>query len=141
LSGQFLQGNYLLLLMQSLVRSARQTHRNVMSQPKYGQINCGFLTILIVSLISLCRLRNTTQPGPALASAGPDWKHFCGAPFSGVCRNFEGHQVILEEAVSDVKWGPKRPCQSRGVWGHATQFNLSSRGFSCPFHGHFRNAQ
>jgi len=32
-----------------------------MSQPKYGQIiNCG-LTILIVSLFSQCRLRNTTQ--------------------------------------------------------------------------------
>jgi len=32
-----------------------------MSQPKYGQIiNCG-LTILIVSLFSLSRLRNTTQ--------------------------------------------------------------------------------
>ena len=26
--------------------------------------------------------------GPALESAGPDWKHFCGAPFSGKCRNF-----------------------------------------------------
>ena len=38
------------------------THRNVMSQPKYGQIvtNCG-LTILIVSLFYLCRLRHTTQ--------------------------------------------------------------------------------
>jgi len=38
-----------------------QTHRNVMSQPTYGQIiNCG-LTILIVSLFSLCRLRIATQ--------------------------------------------------------------------------------
>jgi len=37
------------------------THRNVTNQPKYGQIiNCG-LTILIVSLFSLCRLRITTQ--------------------------------------------------------------------------------
>ena len=37
------------------------THRNVMSQLKYGQIiNCG-LTILIVTLFSLCRLRITTQ--------------------------------------------------------------------------------
>jgi len=26
--------------------------------------------------------------GPALASAGPDWKHFCGAPVSGVYMNF-----------------------------------------------------
>jgi len=28
--------------------------------------------------------------GPALASAGPKWKHFSGAPFSGVCRNVWG---------------------------------------------------
>jgi len=28
------------------------------------------------------------QSGPTLASVRPDWKHFCGAPFSGVCRNF-----------------------------------------------------
>jgi len=37
------------------------THRNVTNQPKYGQIiNCR-LSILIVSLFSLCRLRITTQ--------------------------------------------------------------------------------
>jgi len=37
------------------------THWSVTSQPKYGQIiNCR-LTILIVSLFSLCRLRITTQ--------------------------------------------------------------------------------
>ena len=29
-------------------------------------------------------------PGPALASAGPDWKQFCGAPLSGGYRNFWG---------------------------------------------------
>ena len=48
--------------MQSLVRLSRHTHTEMaMSQPKYGQIiNCG-LTILIVSLFSLCRLRNATQ--------------------------------------------------------------------------------
>jgi len=34
-------------------------------------------------------------PGPVLASAGPDWKLFCRAPLSGVCRNF------WEEASSD----------------------------------------
>jgi len=34
--------------------------------------------------------RPVCVPGPALASAGPDWKHFCGAPLSGVCRNFRG---------------------------------------------------
>jgi len=36
------------------------THRNVISQSKYGQIDCG-LAILIVSLFYLCRLRITTQ--------------------------------------------------------------------------------
>jgi len=44
----------------------------------------------------------------ALSSAGPDWKYFCGAPLSGVCRDFlGGHQIIMIE-VSDVnKLGPK----------------------------------
>jgi len=52
---------YLLLLTQSLVRFSRHTHRNVVSQPKCRQIiNCG-LTVLIVSLFSLCRLRITTK--------------------------------------------------------------------------------
>ena len=37
------------------------THRNAMRQSKYGQIIDCSLTILIVSLFSLCRLRNTTQ--------------------------------------------------------------------------------
>ena len=32
--------------------------------------------------------------GPALASAGPDWKHFCGAPLSGLCRNFLGEHRV-----------------------------------------------
>jgi len=35
-----------------------------------------------------CELREPSEPGPALASVDPDWKHFCGAPFSGVCRHF-----------------------------------------------------
>jgi len=26
--------------------------------------------------------------GPALASAGPDWKHFCGAPLNSACKIF-----------------------------------------------------
>jgi len=39
--------------------------------------------------------------GPALASAGPDWKHFCGAPLNGLCRNvLRGHQVIIIEIMS-----------------------------------------
>jgi len=62
LSGQFLQGS--LFAAVYAIHGAivtPHTHQNVMSQPKYGQIiNCG-LTILIVSLFSLCRLRITTQ--------------------------------------------------------------------------------
>jgi len=38
-------------------------------------------------------------PGPALASAGPDWKHFCGALS---VQKFEEHQVIMIE-IGDVK--------------------------------------
>jgi len=57
------------------------------------------------------------QPGPALASARPDWKHFCGSPLSGVCI---GHQVIMIEIV-DVK--------ERGL-GYEPQFQLSSRDFN-----------
>jgi len=37
------------------------------------------------------------QSGPALASAGPDWKHFCGAPLRGVCRNFRGGASSLND--------------------------------------------
>jgi len=62
LSGQFIQRS-LFPAVDAILRAifASHTHRNVMSQPKYWQIiNCD-LTILIVSLFSLCRLRNTTQ--------------------------------------------------------------------------------
>ena len=42
--------------------------------------------------------------GPTLASAGSDWKHFCGAPRMGDAEIFEdGHQVIMIEIMSDVK--------------------------------------
>ena len=45
------------------------------------------------------------RSGPALASAGPDLKHFCGAPWrSVVCRNFwggaSGRRLMIE--ISDV---------------------------------------
>jgi len=62
LSGQFLQRS-LFAAVEAILGAifTSHTHRNVTSQPKYGQIiNCG-LTILIVSLFSLCRLRTTTQ--------------------------------------------------------------------------------
>jgi len=35
-------------------------------------------------------VNNLSWPGPALADAGLNWKHFCGALLSGVCRNFWG---------------------------------------------------
>ena len=45
------------------------------------------------------------RPGPALASAGPDWKHFCGAPLSGACAEIfeEGRQVVMVEIIGDVE--------------------------------------
>jgi len=60
LSGQFFQRS-LFPAVDAIPGAASRTHRNVMSQPKCRQvINCD-LTILIVSLFSLCRLRNTTR--------------------------------------------------------------------------------
>jgi len=61
LSGQFLQGSLFAVcaILGAIVTS--HTHQYVMTQPKYVQmINCS-LTILIVSLFALCRLRITTQ--------------------------------------------------------------------------------
>jgi len=67
LSGQFSQRSLFAAVDANLCAIfASRTHRNVMKQSKYNQIieliiiNCG-LTILIVSLLSLCRLRNTAQ--------------------------------------------------------------------------------
>jgi len=67
LSGQFSQRS-LFAAVDAILGAifASRTIRNVMKQSKYNQIikliiiNCG-LTILIVSLFSLCRLRNTAQ--------------------------------------------------------------------------------
>ena len=82
-------------------------------------------------------------PGPALASAGPDWKHFCRAPHSGMSRNFEeGHQVITIEIISDVKErDPKKVMPKLGVWWHASQSNLSRRNFPYSFQRHVHNTQ
>jgi len=40
--------------------------------------------------------------GPALTSAGPNWKQFCGVPLSVCTEIFEEHQVIMIE-IGDVK--------------------------------------
>jgi len=43
------------------------------------------------------------RTGPALVSVGPDWKYFCWAALSCMCKNIlRGHKVIMIE-VSDVK--------------------------------------
>jgi len=62
LSGQFFQRS-LFAAIDAILGAifASRTQRNVMSQPNYRQIiNC-VLTILIVALFSLSRLRITTQ--------------------------------------------------------------------------------
>ena len=64
MSGQFLQRSLFAAgdaILGAIVTS--HTHQNVtdQNQPKYGQIiNCG-ITVLTVSLFSLCRSRITTQ--------------------------------------------------------------------------------
>jgi len=62
MSGQFLQRSLFVAVDAILCAiDTSHTHRNVTNQPKYGQIiNCG-LTILIVYLFSVCRIRITTQ--------------------------------------------------------------------------------
>jgi len=50
--------------------------------------------------IEVCKFKS----GPTSASARPDWRHFFGAPISGMRRNFlGGHQVIMVEIMSGVK--------------------------------------
>ena len=41
--------------------------------------------------------------GPALASAGPDWKYFCGVSLSCVFKNFLGENQAIMIGVSDVR--------------------------------------
>jgi len=45
-----------------------------------------------------------SNPGPALASAGPDWNNFAGPHSVARADIFEeGQQVIMVEIMSDVK--------------------------------------
>ena len=60
--------------------------------------------------------------GPVLASAGPDWKHFCGAPLSDVCRNFwkgvSSHNDInrwCERGRSEIAITPQFHLSSKDV--------------------------
>jgi len=76
---------YLLLLTQSLVRLSRHTHthRNVMSQSKYGQINCG-LTILIVSDFHVLLTNYDTALNLALLTKWPVFlQNASGNPIAG----------------------------------------------------------
>jgi len=52
----------------------------------YSEFNKKFVCTNETEAYNLCN--ETLGAGPALASPGPDWMHFCGAPFSGVCRHF-----------------------------------------------------
>jgi len=83
------------------------------------------------------------KSGPALSRAVSDWKHFCGAPLNGLCRNIlRGHQVIIIEIMS---YGER----VRSEYGNAKlevseaypQVHFCSGDFPCPFHEHFRNTQ
>jgi len=80
-------------------------------------------------------------PGPALTSAGPDWKPFCGTPFSGMCRNVWGGSSSNNDR--NHEWWEnseaRRGNANTGVSRYATQFHLSNRDFLWPFHGHLRN--
>jgi len=80
--------------------------------------------------------------GPALASVGPDMKHFAG-PHSAACAKVmeEGHQIIMIEIMSDVKErGPKRLCQPGGVWELACSVSpLQQRLFLSVPYGHLRS--
>jgi len=98
LSGQFFQQS--LFAAVDTIHGAivtSQTYRNVMSQPKYGQINCG-LTILIMSLFSLCCLQNTTQlrSGTADKSKWPVFlQNTSGNPMCHALDNFYVHFTCL----------------------------------------------
>jgi len=55
-----------------------------------------------VERISLSAEISPRRTGPALASAGPDWKQFCGTHSVVGTETFEEHQVIMIE-IDDVK--------------------------------------
>jgi len=114
LSGQFSQRSLFAAVDAILgANFASRTHRNVMKQSTYNQIiklviiNCG-LTILIVSLISLCRFRNAAQ----LRSGTVDkskWPVFLQTNLttSGVTRALnQGGQSFVEGGLSVTVGGP-----------------------------------
>jgi len=82
LSGQLFQRNLFAAveaIFGAIVTS--HTHRNIISQTKYGQIiNCD-LTILIVSLFSLCRFYELSH------SRDGTGQHFCSPARPELTRN------------------------------------------------------
>jgi len=98
----------------------KHTHRNVTNQPKYEQIvNCG-VTILIVSLFSLSRLRITTQ----LRSGAVDkmagiftkriWQPYICQPneLNGKLRKKMGGQTEGQAKICGGHGPPKPPLES-----------------------------
>jgi len=74
--------------------------------------------------------------GPALASAGPDLKHFGGAPLSGVGKHFRERSIMIQ-IVTFVKSEDRRGNANLEVSVSPLQQRLS---LSVP-HGYLRNTQ
>jgi len=73
----------------------------------------------------LAKLHSHHYPGsgPALASAGPDWKHFWGALLSGVCRNFWGETSSHNDRNQRCERArPKCATPSKGGLGASHSF-------------------
>jgi len=97
LSGRFFQRSLFAAVDEILgAIFASRTHRNVTSQPKYWNIiNCGS-TILIVSLFSLCRLRNTTRLRSSTVDK-PKWPVFLqNASGNPICEALFSRHVLNE---------------------------------------------
>jgi len=63
------------------------------------------------------------HPGPALASAEPDWKHFCGAHSVACAEIFDGGHRVIKIEIGDVKErGLMGRYQARGICRHAPSF-------------------
>ena len=107
----FKQAKTVLLIFLFPHASSQRTYQTMLS-------NASSMLLLIYFLMK--RVAETQQAGPALARAGPDWKHFCGAPLRGVCINvWRWHHFTTIEIV-DVKG-------RSGAW---SQFHPSSINFN-----------
>jgi len=137
LSGQILQRS-LFAAVDAIVGAIEtsHTHRNVAIQPKYGKIiNCG-LTILIVSHLSLCRLRITTQlrSGDVDKMAGiftkRIWKPCICQPKDPKIRKKVGGQTGAKQNSGGSKIHPGPPLESPLIMN--TNHSLGMRRFYSP---------